>query len=59
MKFLRGRTVLMIAHRLRSVAGCDRIVVLDKGRVVGNGTHEELMKDCTLYRKMYELQQNE
>jgi ATP-binding cassette subfamily B protein len=58
-RLTRGRTVLMIAHRLRSVAGCDRIVVLDKGRVVGNGTHEELMKDCALYRKMYELQQSE
>lgn len=58
-RLTRGRTVLMIAHRLRSVAGCDRIVVLDKGRVVGNGTHDELMKDCELYRRMYELQQSE
>ena len=55
-KLTRGRTVLMIAHRLRSVVNCDRIVVLDKGEVVGNGTHEALMKDCDIYRKLYELQ---
>ena len=55
-KLTRGRTVLMIAHRLRSVVNCDRIVVLDKGEVVGNGTHETLMKNCDIYRKLYELQ---
>lgn len=56
-RLTRGRTVLMIAHRLRSIVGCDRIVVIDKGRVVGNGTHAELLRDCEIYRRMYELQQ--
>ena len=55
-KLTNGRTVLMIAHRLRSIVGCDRIIVLDQGRVVGEGTHEELMNNCSIYRKLYELQ---
>lgn len=55
-KLSRGKTVLMIAHRLRSIVGCDRIIVLDGGRVVGNGSHEELMKNCELYKKLYTLQ---
>lgn len=55
-KLSRGKTVLMIAHRLRSIVGCDRIIVLDEGRVVGNGSHEELMKNCEVYKKLYTLQ---
>ncbi len=55
-KLTNGRTVLMIAHRLRSIVNCDRIIVLDEGRVVGNGTHEELMKSCEVYKKLYTLQ---
>jgi ATP-binding cassette subfamily B protein len=55
-KLTRGKTVLMIAHRLRSIVGCDRIIVLDGGRVAGNGSHEELMKNCELYKKLYTLQ---
>ena len=55
-KLTQGRTVLMIAHRLRSIVNCDKIVVLDEGHVVGNGTHEELMKSCEVYKKLYTLQ---
>ena len=55
-KLTYGKTVLMIAHRLRSVTGCDKIVVLDKGNVVGEGTHDELLKDCPIYSKLYHLQ---
>ena len=55
-KLTNGRTVLMIAHRLRSIVNCDRIIVLDEGRVVGNGTHDELMKNCEVYKKLYTLQ---
>jgi ATP-binding cassette subfamily B protein len=55
-RLTKGKTVLMIAHRLRSVVNCDRIVVLDKGEVAGNGTHKELMQNCDAYRKLYELQ---
>ncbi len=55
-KLTQDRTVLMIAHRLRSIVNCDRIIVLDGGKVVGNGTHNELMKTCAVYKKLYELQ---
>ncbi len=55
-KLTKGKTVLMIAHRLRSVVNCDKIVVLDKGKVVGNGNHELLIKDCEVYKRLYELQ---
>lgn len=51
-----GRTVLTVAHRLKAVVGCDQIVVLDQGRVEGIGTHDELIKDCALYRVLWEQQ---
>ncbi|MCR4939155.1 MAG: ABC transporter ATP-binding protein/permease [Treponemataceae bacterium] len=55
-KLTKDRTVLMIAHRLRSIVNCDRIIVLEQGRVVGNGSHEELMESCPVYKKLYTLQ---
>lgn len=54
---LRGKTVLIIAHRMRTVSGADRIVVLADGRVAEEGTPEELMKQKGIYRHMVELQQ--
>lgn len=42
--------------KIRSIINCDKIVVLDEGHVVGNGTHEELMKSCEVYKKLYTLQ---
>jgi ATP-binding cassette subfamily B protein len=51
----RGKTVIVIAHRLGTVQAADRIVVLDKGRVEAVGTHEELMKHCGLYRHLVAL----
>ncbi len=47
-----GRTLVMIAHRLRTVRDADRIVVLDSGRVVQTGTHAELLRSAPLYRRM-------
>jgi len=49
----RGRTVLMIAHRLHSVIHADQIVVMDGGRVAGQGTHTELLRDCTAYQQLW------
>ena len=53
---LRDKTVLVIAHRMRTVAGADHIVVLEDGRVKQQGAPEELMERGGLYRRMVELQ---
>jgi ATP-binding cassette subfamily B protein len=51
---MAGRTTFIIAHRLSTVALADEIVVLDGGRVVDRGTHEELMEGCGFYREIAE-----
>ena len=53
---VRGKTVLIIAHRMRTVENADKIVVLDGGVVAESGTHEELMHSNGLYRRLVELQ---
>ena len=52
---VKGKTVLIIAHRMRTVENADKIVVLSGGVVAENGTHEELMQKNGLYRKLVEL----
>jgi len=49
-------TLLVIAHRLSAVVNADSIIVVDQGRVVGQGTHAGLLKSCPIYEKMYTLQ---
>lgn len=56
-ELLRGRTTFVIAHRLSTIAEADLIVVLEKGRVVEQGSHAQLMAKAGRYRRMVELQQ--
>ena len=53
---MRGRTTLVIAHRLATILKADRIVVMDKGRIVAEGTHEELLAQGGLYAQLAKLQ---
>jgi subfamily B ATP-binding cassette protein MsbA len=53
---MRGRTTICIAHRLSTIQKADMIVVLDGGRIVETGTHNELLEKRGLYSKLYELQ---
>lgn len=55
-RLIENKTVLIIAHKLRTVSGCDKIVVLDNGTVSEEGTHQQLMVKDGLYHKLYTLQ---
>ena len=55
-KELRDRTTFIIAHRISSVKNADQIVVLDDGQVVGQGTHEELLRSCPAYLEIAQSQ---
>ncbi|RMG57132.1 MAG: ABC transporter ATP-binding protein [Deltaproteobacteria bacterium] len=58
-RLLAGRTAIVIAHRLATVSECDRIVVIAGGKVVEEGTHDELLRRDGLYRKLWRLQSME
>ena len=54
-----GKTTILIAHRISTIEGMDRILFLDEGKLVDMGTHQELLERCADYRKMVELQKLE
>jgi ABC-type multidrug transport system fused ATPase/permease subunit len=56
LRLMKGRTSIVIAHRLATIQHADRILVLHKGRVREEGTHGELLRQDGLYRKLYKLQ---
>ena len=55
-KLTKGRTSIVIAHRLSTIQKADMIVVLDKGEIKEQGTHNTLLKQNGYYRKLYEMQ---
>ncbi len=55
-ELMKGRTVICIAHRLSTIFKADKIVVLDYGQIVGLGKHDDLLKECPLYNRLYQTQ---
>ena len=53
---LAGKTQLIVTQRAATAMRCDKIYVLDRGRVAGAGTHEQLLGSCTIYREIFESQ---
>jgi ATP-binding cassette subfamily B protein len=55
-EYLKGKTVFMIAQKISTIMDADNIIVLDKGHIVSQGTHEELLESCELYQEIYATQ---
>ncbi|MDZ4713636.1 MAG: ABC transporter ATP-binding protein [bacterium] len=55
-KLMKGKTTFIIAHRITSIQDCDRIIVLNKGNIIEEGTHDELVKNEGFYKKIYDIQ---
>jgi ATP-binding cassette subfamily B protein len=55
-KITRDRTTIMISHRLSMLAGADRIIVMDQGRIVDVGPHDQLVERCTVYGDLWRSQ---
>ncbi len=55
-KRIHDKTTIIIAHRITSIQDCDRIIVLDKGRVIESGTHDELINKNGFYKKIFDIQ---
>ena len=58
-KLMEGRTTIMVAHRLSTIQHADKIIVMHKGRLRESGTHQELLAENGIYKKLYELQLHE
>ncbi len=49
---IAGSTILLVAQRISTIMNADKIIVLDEGKIVGTGTHEELMENCEVYKQI-------
>jgi ATP-binding cassette subfamily B protein len=57
LRIAKGRTMIIVSHRLSSLVECDQILVLDEGKVMDLGPHDELVERCPIYRQLW-AQQN-
>lgn len=58
-KIIKGRTTIAVAHRLSTIQNCDKIIVLSNGKIKEVGTHQELLRNGSIYYKLYQLQYKE
>lgn len=58
-KEIKDKTVLLVAQRISTILSAEKIIVLDNGKIVGTGTHQELFKNCSIYREIAESQLSE
>jgi ATP-binding cassette subfamily B protein len=58
-EFKQGRSLILISHKPSAISWADRILVLDRGRILDQGTHRELMRRCEFYRRLYRGQAGE
>ncbi len=56
LRTLTGKTVIIVSQRIVSVKDCDKIIVMDEGKIAGIGTHEDLMDKCPVYKEICESQ---
>ena len=56
MNLTKNKTTLVIAHRLSTIIGADKIIIIDRGELVGTGTHSELLKNSSIYKNLYSKQ---
>jgi len=52
----KGKTVLIVTQRIGTIMDADKIIVIDGGRIVGQGTHKELLRNCEVYREIASFQ---
>ena len=55
-RLMEGRTTIMVAHRLSTIQHADNIIVMHKGKIREMGTHQELLQNNGIYKKLYDLQ---
>ena len=55
-QYYKEKTFIIISQRISSIMNCNKILVMDKGKIIAQGSHEELLKNCPLYKEIYNSQ---